>query len=49
MNRTYLKFIYVQYDHQNTTERELASEVSVASLYIIIRTQFTECIPFQLL
>ena len=32
MKCTYLKFIYEQYDHhQNTTERAMVSEVSVAS------------------
>ena len=37
MKCTSLKFIYVQDDrHQNTTERALASEVSVASLLINI-------------
>ena len=34
MKCTYLKLIYVQYDHhQNTSERALASEESVASIY----------------
>ena len=35
---TYLIFIYMQYDHhQNSTERALASEVSVASdIYYIV-------------